>query len=87
MKVVNPFGLLQATPQRFRHSATVTLRSEREELVELITAAGSGSLMRGWRLGMRKISGKWWGNGEMMGEIHEVYGKMSRKYLGLMGDS
>lgn len=27
----------------------VTLRSERDELVDRITAAGNGSLMRGWR--------------------------------------
>ena len=32
----------------------VTLRSERDELVELITAMGNGSLMRGWRCGRQR---------------------------------
>jgi hypothetical protein len=31
------------------------LRSEREELVELITTAGNGSLMRGWRRSARAM--------------------------------
>ena len=64
-------------------SSDVTLRGEREELVELITAMGNGSLMRGWRTTLDpegelqvdyddfcRVTGAW----KWVGDINALFG-------------
>ncbi|CAE7940861.1 unnamed protein product, partial [Symbiodinium necroappetens] len=64
-------------------SSDVTLRSERDELIDLITAAGGGSLMRGWRQALDpqgelevdyddfcRVTGQW----RWVGDINALFG-------------
>lgn len=71
------------TRMTHHQSSDVTLRSEREELVELITTAGNGSLMRGWRTTLDtegelqvdyddfcRVTGTW----KWVGDINALFG-------------
>eukprot|EP00434_Breviolum_minutum_P009136 symbB.v1.2.008047.t3/scaffold502.1/size262339/1 len=71
------------TRMAHHQSSDVTLRSERDELVDRITAAGNGSLMRGWRTTLDpegelqvdyddfcRVTGSW----KWVGDINALFG-------------